>query len=258
MVLVSRWSPCCYKCITGNMISLKTRANDPEIMDDLQCNGVVVDQTLRELEIINKWLGGTAITIRGLEKLIKRCSPPVEKLRIADLGCGGGDMLKEIALWARNRDIEVELWGFDANTHILDFARKNTRSFPEITFEKKNLIGENIPEQKFHILLATLFTHHFESEVISDLLKRWQRAAIVGMVINDIHRHWISYLSIKILTHLFSRSDMVKYDAPLSVARSFKKREWQEILERANIKNYELHWAWAFRWQLSIFNSTVF
>jgi ubiquinone/menaquinone biosynthesis C-methylase UbiE len=32
-----------------------------------------------------------------------------KKLRIADLGCGGGDMLKLVAKWAKMRKVEVSL-----------------------------------------------------------------------------------------------------------------------------------------------------
>jgi hypothetical protein len=47
---------------------------------------------------------------------------------------------------------------------------------------------------------------------------------------------------------------MVKYDAPLSVQRAFKRNELELILEKAGIMNYKLRWKWAFRWQLIIFN----
>jgi hypothetical protein len=47
---------------------------------------------------------------------------------------------------------------------------------------------------------------------------------------------------------------MVKYDAPMSVQRAFKRNELVLILEKAGIENYELKWKWAFRWQLVIFS----
>ena len=51
-----------------------------------------------------------------------------------------------------------------------------------------------------------------------------------------------------ILTRLFSRSYLVKHDAPLSVLRGFKKKELEELLNKAGILNYTIHWKWAFRW----------
>jgi hypothetical protein len=45
---------------------------------------------------------------------------------------------------------------------------------------------------------------------------------------------------------------MVKYDAPLSVMRAFRKDELEEIMRGAGIENYSLRWMWAFRWQVVI------
>jgi hypothetical protein len=57
-----------------------------------------------------------------------------------------------------------------------------------------------------------------------------------------------------LITKLFSRSSMVKFDAPLSVLRGFKKKELTEILQKASIEHYTLRWKWAFRWQLIIYS----
>jgi hypothetical protein len=71
----------------------------------------------------------------------------------------------------------------------------------------------------------------------------------IGIVINDIHRHWLAYYSIKLLTRLFSKSAMVKFDAPLSVLRAFSRQELSDILHQAGIRHFQLSWKWAFRWQ---------
>lgn len=74
----------------------------------------------------------------------------------------------------------------------------------------------------------------------------------LGIVINDLHRHPFAYHSIKILTRLFSKSSMVKYDAPLSVQRAFTKKELVRLMENAGIEHYKIKWKWAFRWQIVI------
>ena len=80
-------------------------------MDDLDVGGELINQTLRELETINRLLGGNHVTINGIKKLID----PVEAKvwRILDLGCCGGDILKLIAKWASKNSIKVELIGID-------------------------------------------------------------------------------------------------------------------------------------------------
>ncbi len=219
-------------------------------MDDLACDGEVVFQTLRELDVINRWLGGNAVTVQAVRKIWKNI-PNGQTISIADLGCGGGEMLRIISALAEKENRKVKLIGFDANPHIVEYARSHSTKHPTISFETLNVFSQAFQKQKFDLVLATLFIHHFnETELITlfSSLKKQSSAIIV----NDIHRHPLAYHSIRLLTRLYSRSAMVKFDAPLSVMRAFKKNELRQMLEKAGIDNYELTWKWAFRWQLII------
>jgi hypothetical protein len=73
----------------------------------------------------------------------------------------------------------------------------------------------------------------------------------LGFFINDLHRHFLAYYSIKILTGLFSKSYLVKNDAPLSVQRGFIKKEWEDLMHKSAIDNYSIQWKWAFRWLIT-------
>lgn len=233
------------------MPNFKVRSTEIEIMDDLLCAGDVVHQTLRELEFINKWLGGNAVTITALDQLLKDC-PAHEKVTIVDLGCGGGDMLRIIQRWAEEKGIPVKLIGVDANPHIITFARKNQLHLPEIEFLALDIFSEEFKNIRFDVALGTLFYHHFNNDQLSAFFKNLQNQAKKGIVINDIHRHPLAYYSIKWLTAMFSGSSMVRFDAPLSVLRAFKKAELTAILKNAGIKDFTLRWKWAFRWQVII------
>ena len=48
------------------MIDLSQRSNEAEQMDNLQCKGEEVEQTIHELEVINKLLGGNQLTMSGI------------------------------------------------------------------------------------------------------------------------------------------------------------------------------------------------
>lgn len=225
------------------MMSLRTRSAELEIMDDLDCHGEVVDQTLRELEVINRLLGGDHVTIDGIKKLIANN----ERVLIADFGCGGGDLAMKIIRSFPNLNVKIE--GIDANPHIINFARENCKEFNDISFKVLDVFSNTT---RYDIITATLFIHHFTDEQLVTLFKAMKEHSRLGIVINDIHRHPFSYLSIKWLTALFSRSAMVKFDAPLSVRRAFKRNELIDILKKAGVDNYKLTWKWAFRWQLVI------
>lgn len=239
----------------ASWMSLRTRSAELEIMDDLNCHGEVVDQTLRELEVINRLLGGDDVTIQGIASVVNAgVAEDTQSIRegsrrkymIADFGCGGGDLAMKVVKWARRKNLNVDVVGIDANPHIIEFAKRN---YPGITFQTLNVF-EN--QTTYDIITATLFIHHFDDQQLVELFKSMKSHSRLGVVINDIHRHPLSYFSIKWLTQLFSKSAMVKFDAPLSVRRAFKEKELIDILEKADIKNYQLKWKWAFRWQLVI------
>ena len=69
------------------MSQFAQRSREKEIMDDLDCSGPVLEQTLRELKTINRWLGGNGVTNRGLSQVVHRF--PQDQYSLVDLGCGG-------------------------------------------------------------------------------------------------------------------------------------------------------------------------
>lgn len=221
-----------------------------EIMDDLDCKGEVVNQTLRELEFINRTLGGNQITVTGINDLLKDESQT--DLEIVDLGCGGGDMLVLLAKEFSRKNIKARFLGIDANPNIIDYAKSHVQNFSNIKFETTNILSEEFRSKTFDVAIATLFFHHFTSEQLSNIIAKLYSQCRVGIVINDLHRHPLAFYSIKLLTKLFSKSAMVKFDAPLSVLRGFTREEMADILEKAGIKKYSLHWRWAFRWKVII------
>lgn len=220
-------------------------------MDDLAASGPALHQALRELDSINYILGGNYVTLTGLMQLFNTMTPRAS-LTIADLGCGSGDMLTLIRRLLVKRDIDATLMGIDANPNVIKYAEEHTPPACGVSYECLDVFSEEFRQKRFDIVTATLFFHHFTTDQLVKLFKQLKGQVRVGMVINDLHRHWFAYYAIKWLTRVFSRTPMVKHDAPLSVARSFRKRELIEMLNAAGIVNYHIRWRWAFRWQVVI------
>ncbi|MBS1506963.1 MAG: methyltransferase domain-containing protein [Bacteroidetes bacterium] len=233
-------------------ISFSHRSSDIEIMDDLSYHDEVIFQTLRELDFINQWLGGNAVTLHALKKVLSQC-PQGKSLTVADLGCGSGEMLRLIKKYASSVNRELHLTGIDANEHIVHYAADHSRDYSNLNFEAINIFSDEFARKQFDIVMATLFLHHFSDKELQSLFSSLKKQTRVAIIVNDIHRHPLAYYSIKWLTQLFSKSSMVKFDAPLSVLRAFTRKELLTILEKSGIKKFELKWKWAFRWQLIIY-----
>ena len=234
------------------MPDFKHRSQAEEIMDDLTIAGKELDLTLHELDVINHWLGGNAVTLRGLKKLLLQNSEQEELITIADLGCGGGGMMRMVASWAQKRKISTSLHGIDANENVIEFAARESRAFTNLHFLTQDVLADEFVNQSYDIVLATLFLHHFREEQLVEIFRKLSSIATHGIVVNDLHRHWLAYYGFKLVSSLFSRSKMVKSDGLISVLRGFKRRELVAILQKAGITHYQLKWRWAFRWELVI------
>ncbi|PVY44121.1 methyltransferase domain-containing protein [Pontibacter virosus] len=227
---------------------LKQRSNQAELMDDLSLSGDELRRNLEELEVINTWLGGYKVVLDALEQLLAGYKGP--PLRLADIGCGGGDTLRHIAKWARRKNIPLQLTGIDANDFMVRYARQRCGGFPEIELVQHDVFSESFQRQQYDIIVCSLFCHHFTDEQLVSMFRQLHQQAGTAVIVNDLHRHWLAYHSIKWLTKAFSDSHLVRHDAPLSVWRAFRREELGRLVQEAGIDRYSLRWMWAFRWQL--------
>lgn len=227
---------------------LEHRSVETEIMDDLDIHGEVIDQTLKELDTINRRLGGNAISLSSFKKLLK--NHDVKSL--ADLGCGGGDIMMGMAKIAQSAKSKISFIGIDANPHIVDYAKRNCKDWTNIDFQSINIFEKEFKSQKYDIIHCCLFLHHFTEVQLVDLFRSFKDQARVAIIVNDLHRHPLAFYSIKWITRFFSKSYMVRNDAAVSVARGFTRSELVSTLSQAGISNYTLRWRWAFRWQLVV------
>ena len=174
-----------------------------------------------------------------------------ENISVFEIGSGGGDNLRAISDFLKEKNKYYQLGGVDLKEDCVRFA-ENFNSKPKIDYQIADYQLVTFPDGQPHVIFNSLFCHHFDDESLVKML-RWMYAnSQVGFVIADLHRHPLAYYSIKWLTALFSKSYLVKNDAPLSVLRGFTRSEWEGVLEKAGIENYKIRWKWAFRWLILV------
>jgi 2-polyprenyl-3-methyl-5-hydroxy-6-metoxy-1,4-benzoquinol methylase len=228
------------------MNSLIHRSYVKELLDQDSIPFDDIKRNMQELEFINRYLGGHAITIKGFKQLLER-----NHLTVCELGCGGGDNLHAIYNWCQRLHIDVKCVGVDINQECVAYARERSDNhFRFITSDYKRVKFEQKPD----IIFSSLFCHHFTDDELVFQLKWMKENSVSGFFINDLHRHPIAYHAIKAATNLFSRSYLVRNDAAVSVSRAFKKHEWKALLEEAGITNYHISWQWAFRHLITVQN----
>ena len=225
------------------MIDLRRRSDLKELMDAGSIPFAAMAQNLKELNIVNTRLGGHAITLQGVRQLAEDIKP----LTICEIGCGGGDNLFAIYKYCQKHRIPVHFTGIDLNPDCIAFAQQQ---YPQLscTWICSDYAAVTwADDDKPAIIFSSLFCHHFTDAQLVSMLQWMRQNSRRGFFINDLHRHWLAYYLIKYITRFFSRSYLVKNDACISVARSFRKKEWQQLFRQANTPLSYISWRWAFR-----------
>ena len=228
------------------MIQTKHRSTELEIMDDFSLSGQGFRRDLDVLSLINKWLGGNHVTRNGVLHLLKG-QPKDKVIRIVDLGCGNGDMLRRISVWAEKYGYDLELIGLDANLDSIVYARELSREYENVRFMQINVFSKEFEELDYDIVLLTLFLHHFNDQQILEKLKQIKGKSKLGLIINDLHRHKLAYLLFNLLT-LFVGSKMIRNDGLVSILKGFKRKELEQYARQIDSRS-RIQWKWAFRYQ---------
>jgi 2-polyprenyl-3-methyl-5-hydroxy-6-metoxy-1,4-benzoquinol methylase len=232
-------------------MNMKRRSYEKELLDkdNIPFNDILV--TMQELNVVNSFLGGHTITCRGVAFFLKKAQVD-RPLVIAEIGSGGGDNLTTIHTFLGRLSRPVTLMGIDIKQECIEYAQ--THAAKDINWICSDYRTVKWPTGKPDIIFSSLFCHHFTDEEMEEQLKWLKENSRLGFFINDLHRHPVAYYSIKILTQLFSKSHLVKNDGPLSVRRSFKRKDWVKLLLAAGITNYTIKWQWAFRFLICVTN----
>ena len=228
---------------------LKFRSHTKELLDGDNIPAPDLFRNLKELDTVNTLLGGYNISLSALNVIVQN----QEHYTLVDIGCGGGDTLKYIHKWNTRARKNISLVGIDIKPVCIEYAAQNTAGLPirYICDDYRCLYNY---EEHVDIIHACLFCHHLDEAALIELVTFALKHKAI-LVINDLERNSIAYHSIKLLTRLFSKSYLVKNDAPLSVARGFKKSEWLDILEKAGAVHYTVKNKWAFRHQIIVYGN---
>lgn len=217
------------------MINLTTLSKELELIDTEPLDFNLSEAFLKELELINKLTLAYPPTLCGIEKIIEaKHTTGHQPTKILDVGSGYGDTLRHISRWAAANNIPVSLTGIDLNPMAAKTAQIATPGDIKIRYITKDVFEENC-QDFYHIIISSLFTHHLENQSIIKFIQWMTEHATYGWFINDHHKHAIPYYFIKYFVRLLKFNRLIVNDAPLSVARSFTRSNWESLIKEANV-----------------------
>jgi 2-polyprenyl-3-methyl-5-hydroxy-6-metoxy-1,4-benzoquinol methylase len=215
------------------MIDFTRRASPcelPELMDGV-CTYQDFRDCMRSLQQVNRMFMGYRPTLRWLGRLPRNLHRP---LHILDVGSGGGDLLRQIAAWAKRQGIAVQLTGIDLNPYAARAASEFTPTEMDITW----ITGDALvyqPETPVDILVSSLMAHHLEDPEIVALLRWMEATAQVGWFFNDLERSPRTATLFALAARVMRWHRFVLHDGPVSFRRAFRKDDWLRLLAAAHI-----------------------
>ncbi|MDO7907965.1 methyltransferase domain-containing protein [Paenibacillus sp. JX-17] len=231
--------------------TLSMRAQEDELMDDFSMGGEELSEALKHLRRLNKIFAAPGPTRAGVEKLWRAMGSPGQ-LSVLDVGAGSGDVNQKLLEWADQKGVELSIMLIDLTEEACEEARQLFRNEPRIQVQRADV--RELKSAAADIVTGSQFVHHFDGQQLVDIVSHMLRASRYGVVINDIHRHPISYTAVWLTTRMISRNRYIRHDGPLSVAKGFTGEDWRELKEKLNHDTMTYEWKPMFRYSVIIPN----
>lgn len=198
----------------------------PEILDAGTASDVEVESSLRDLQRINRWLGGRRVLRTLLDEQVTRTG--LRQFSLLDVGTGSGDMRPA-----------------DGFTVGLDRQLRHLRLGNGVRV-CGDALALPFAERSFDFVAASLLLHHFEGADAVALLQGMARVARHAVLINDLERHPLAYSFVR----WGPFSAVTRHDGALSVERAFHKDELDALARAAGFTRFRVRHHVPFRLSL--------
>jgi 2-polyprenyl-3-methyl-5-hydroxy-6-metoxy-1,4-benzoquinol methylase len=229
------------------MPNLQRRSLQPELMDGDHVSLDEFAACVTDLAKVNTVTMARPPTLSFVKRALA-AMPPQSVPTILDVGFGAGDMLRSIDAMLRRTGRKARLIGIDLNWRSEALARRMDRSDTAIEWRTGDAFALNT-EDAPDLIISSLVTHHMDDAEIVRFLAWMDATARRGWFVNDLHRHALAWYGFSALATLARWHPFVRHDGPLSIARSFRREDWNALLTRAGVAQHAcVHWHFPFRY----------
>ena len=191
--------------------------------------------TLTDVDRLNAWFGGYALTLREIGRLAAAV-PRERALRVVDVGGGSAAFAVRVAEWARRSGRAVRVVVVDRDPTTLRLARETVATYPEIVLVRGDAAALPCRERGADIVTSALTLHHLEPAQAAVGLREMAAAARIAVVVNDLLRRRLSLGLVWLATRLLGCHPISRHDGPLSVRRAYSRDELRALAEKAGAR----------------------
>ena len=209
----------------------EVRSNEPERIDTGDYTEEEYRTFLREIRFINRWIGDRWALQKSL--LTKIAKLDLKEFSVLDVGAGSGEILTEIATFARRRTSRAFLMGLDLNMMAVESIAAEGKTFDEVKAVRGDALNLPFADGAFDFAICSLFTHHFANEGVVEIMREMGRVSRRGIYVIDLHREPGAYRMYKLFCSVFRISNLVREDGLLSIKKAFQPEELRALARRA-------------------------
>jgi ubiquinone/menaquinone biosynthesis C-methylase UbiE len=220
--------------------SFRRLADRPELIDGALDDATLLNEVLRDLQRVNRWLGGAALSRSALVALLARSAKSglagsPSPIRVLDVGTGSADIPVELLRWASAHGVSLEIEAVDSREEMVDAARVEHGTMHGLRIRVADARSLPYPDAAFDVAHTSLLAHHLEPTELAASLTELSRVSAIGVIVNDLDRTVIGLAGAWFLSRIFTRNRLTRHDGPLSVRRAYRPAELREIAARAGL-----------------------
>lgn len=195
--------------------------------------------SLADIDRLNAWFGGYALSLRGLGRLAARAAP-ARALAVLDVGGGAGAFAARVARWARRAGRQARVVVVERDAAALALARRVSAAYPEIALVRADASALPFRPGAFDVVTSGLLLHHLEPDAAVATLRDMAAVARGGVLVNDLLRTRLAWGLVWLATRLCACHRFSRHDGPLSVRRAYSPDELRRLAEKAGIKGLKI------------------
>ena len=200
-----------------------------------------IHANMDDLWRVNRCFGGVSGNLRLLSGLFRRTRK--RRARILDVGAGDGRVAARVCRELRRQSIDADVFVLDRRWVHLQMGNPASARLRPVAADALAL---PFPEATFDFVTCNLLLHQFSGERALALLQGLASVAREAVLINDLERHWLPYLLVR-LAPWFGRHRVSRLDGLASVRQAYTRPELADLAARSGCKHFEIHRAGPFR-----------
>jgi 2-polyprenyl-3-methyl-5-hydroxy-6-metoxy-1,4-benzoquinol methylase len=225
-----------------------------ELLDDPHADPIAVRTSLANIARANRWFGGTAAVVHGVERLLSTgpksevwspggfggpsaaaprtsdLGPRTTELTILDIGTGAGDIPEALRRWGTSSGIRVRTAGLERLRPAARLARA-----PALPMTLGCATALPFRTGGVDVVTISQVLHHFPPEAAVRLLAEGARVARRGVVVADLFRSRMAAALFGIGARVLGFDAHTVEDGITSVGRGYAPEELVALCRRAGI-----------------------